>query len=252
MIRFFRSIRKQFLTENRTGKYIKYAIGEIVLVVLGILIALQINTWSNEQDNLNLEQTYLLALQFEITEDLQFYSNVADSLKKQRASAEHVVWFLENPEAKITDSLRFITNFRNCADGENLTRTEVTWKELQSTGRLSLIRNKELVRQLFEYYAFLDQFAFDFNKFPMERRYLVRQIEHEVFNTQEQLEFYKDWDQEQVPRKAVFEDIRANPALLDLVKSVLISSVVQLQTCQKALKKANELRENIKNALDPP
>jgi hypothetical protein len=157
--------------------------------------------------------------------------------------------FLENPEAKITDSLLFINTFRNCADGENLTRTEVTWKELQSTGRLSLIRNKDLVRQLFEYYAFLEQFAFDFNKFPMERRYLVRKIEHEVFNMDEQLEFYVDWKQEQVPRNVVFENIRSNPILLDLVKSVLISSVVQLETDQKALVRANELQETINQTL---
>ena len=43
MIKFFRRIRQQFLTENKTGKYFKYAIGEIILVVIGILIALQIN-----------------------------------------------------------------------------------------------------------------------------------------------------------------------------------------------------------------
>lgn len=250
MIRFFRSLRQQLLTENRTGKYITYAIGEIVLVVIGILIALQINAWSNEQENRSSERTYLQALHFEISEDLQFYSNVADSLRKQRASAQHVIQFLEDPEAIISDSLLFINTFRNCADGENLTRTEVTWKELQSTGRLSLIRNKELVRQLFEYYAFLDQFAFDFNKFPMERRYLVRTIEHQVFNVDEQLEFYVNWNQEQIPRNEVFKNIRSNQALLDLIKSVLISSVVQLETDQKALKKASELLDSIMITLD--
>ena len=48
MIKFFRKIRQQLLAENKTGRYLKYAIGEIVLVVLGILIALQLNNW-NEQ-----------------------------------------------------------------------------------------------------------------------------------------------------------------------------------------------------------
>jgi len=46
MIKFFRHIRKSLLTENKTGKYFKYAIGEIVLVVIGILIALSINNWN--------------------------------------------------------------------------------------------------------------------------------------------------------------------------------------------------------------
>ncbi len=46
MIKFFRHIRKSLLMENKIGKYFKYAIGEIVLVVIGILIALQINNWN--------------------------------------------------------------------------------------------------------------------------------------------------------------------------------------------------------------
>ena len=52
MIKFFRKIRQNLLVENKTGKYLKYAIGEIVLVVIGILIALQINNWNeNRKDN---------------------------------------------------------------------------------------------------------------------------------------------------------------------------------------------------------
>ena len=46
MLKFFRSIRRQLLNENKTGKYFRYAIGEILLVVIGILIALQINNWN--------------------------------------------------------------------------------------------------------------------------------------------------------------------------------------------------------------
>lgn len=46
MIKFFRTIRQNLIMENKTGKYLKYAIGEIVLVVIGILIALSINTWN--------------------------------------------------------------------------------------------------------------------------------------------------------------------------------------------------------------
>ena len=56
MIKFFRKIRQKMLTENKFSKYLIYAIGEIVLVVIGILIALQINNW-NEQRKKN--QTYL-------------------------------------------------------------------------------------------------------------------------------------------------------------------------------------------------
>jgi len=49
MIKFYRKIRQNLLMENKTGKYFKYAIGEIVLVVIGILIALQINNWNSNR-----------------------------------------------------------------------------------------------------------------------------------------------------------------------------------------------------------
>ena len=49
MIKFFRHIRKDLMEKNKTGKYFKYAIGEIILVVLGILIALQINNWNENR-----------------------------------------------------------------------------------------------------------------------------------------------------------------------------------------------------------
>jgi hypothetical protein len=48
MIKFFRKIRQKLLTENKFSKYLLYAIGEIILVVIGILIALQVNNWNNE------------------------------------------------------------------------------------------------------------------------------------------------------------------------------------------------------------
>lgn len=51
MIKFFRKIRQNLLIENKTGKYFKYALGEIVLVVIGILIALQVNNWNEERKN---------------------------------------------------------------------------------------------------------------------------------------------------------------------------------------------------------
>ncbi len=49
MIKFFRHIRQNLLMENKTGKYFKYALGEIVLVMIGILLALQVNNWNTER-----------------------------------------------------------------------------------------------------------------------------------------------------------------------------------------------------------
>ena len=62
MIKFFRKIRQNLLMENKTGKYFKYAIGEIVLVVIGILIALSINNWNQTLKNRKAEKQILESL----------------------------------------------------------------------------------------------------------------------------------------------------------------------------------------------
>ena len=66
MIKFFRNIRKNLLSEGKTNKYLKYAIGEIALVVIGILIALQINNWNQNR----LQKAQLNSILKSVKEDL--------------------------------------------------------------------------------------------------------------------------------------------------------------------------------------
>ena len=83
MIKFFRKIRQQLLMENKTSKYFKYAIGEIILVVIGILIALQINNWNEHKKTKGFEikilkeiRSNLLVDLVEINEDLELMNVV--------------------------------------------------------------------------------------------------------------------------------------------------------------------------------
>lgn len=81
MIKFFRNIRQNLLNEGKTIKYFKYAIGEIVLVVIGILIALQINNW-NEGRKENIHQKSLLSnLLQDLKSDSVSYSQNLKQLK---------------------------------------------------------------------------------------------------------------------------------------------------------------------------
>jgi hypothetical protein len=66
MIKFFRKIRQNLLMENKTGKYLKYAIGEILLVVIGILFALQINNWNNNKNEKAEIENYYTKIHEEI------------------------------------------------------------------------------------------------------------------------------------------------------------------------------------------
>jgi hypothetical protein len=158
MIKFFRKIRQNLLSEGKTGKYFKYAIGEIVLVVIGILIALQINNWNENKKNTEKENKYLSNLSKEI---------INDSLSLERS------WF-KNRQKKIEclelarnyvmgnyspmDTLLFINNvgFGGINSRASFTGSTRTYSELVSTGNLSLISNDSIRELIVQYYATKD------------------------------------------------------------------------------------------------
>ena len=75
MIKFFRKIRQRLLTKNKFSKYLLYAFGEIVLVVIGILIALQINNLNEQQKTKNYEKKILKEIRASLTKDLERTQN---------------------------------------------------------------------------------------------------------------------------------------------------------------------------------
>ncbi|WP_339886722.1 DUF6090 family protein [uncultured Flavobacterium sp.] len=91
MIKFFRKIRKNMLSERKTGKYLKYAIGEIVLVVIGILIALQINNWNeHRKQNETLQGIYQI-IKEDIATDIVEIDAFVDDYEKIRKPAFEAV-----------------------------------------------------------------------------------------------------------------------------------------------------------------
>lgn len=81
MIKFFRKIRKKTLTENKFSKYLIYAIGEIILVVIGILIALQINNWNENRKVQKLEAQIYTELKSDL---LQTRNDIKQTISKHK------------------------------------------------------------------------------------------------------------------------------------------------------------------------
>ena len=75
MLKFFRKIRLNLLSEGKSAKYLKYAIGEIVLVVIGILIALQINNWNENRKEAKMEIEVLQEIAENLEEDILSLEN---------------------------------------------------------------------------------------------------------------------------------------------------------------------------------
>ena len=104
MINFFRKIRKQLLTQNKVSKYLLYAIGEIVLVVIGILIALQINNWNEERKQRVEEINILKGLKKDFQSDIKDFQIGTGEYNTISTSIDHILKSLENNET-YNDSL---------------------------------------------------------------------------------------------------------------------------------------------------
>ena len=94
MLTFFRRIRKGLLEGGRTSKYLLYAIGEIALVVFGILIALQINNWNEEQKAQRYEYKLLGELLNNLSFDIEHNTRKIENNKSTKASCEIIVHHL--------------------------------------------------------------------------------------------------------------------------------------------------------------
>lgn len=105
MIKFFRQIRYRLLSENKTSKYFKYAIGEIILVVIGILIALQINNWNEQRIENRKEQAILKRLTAEFESNRQQLLAKIESRDDINRKCNRLLTFFTNPENVVRDSL---------------------------------------------------------------------------------------------------------------------------------------------------
>jgi hypothetical protein len=91
MIKFFRNIRQSLLNEGKISKYFQYAIGEIFLVVIGILIALQINTWNENRKNNGFEKEILTQIQENLKNDKLVLEDIVTNFSKAVESSEKIL-----------------------------------------------------------------------------------------------------------------------------------------------------------------
>ena len=145
MIKFFRKIRQNLLMENKTGKYLKYAIGEIILVVIGILLALQINTWNEnriDSKRLNL-YTQSLLNDLELDKKRLIECMVFDSTK---------VSIIDSLSEPVQDFIEDYSD-RGILTIKSIKVNNATFKTMSSNNDLELYQNIDLQNSISKYYA---------------------------------------------------------------------------------------------------
>ena len=163
-MKFFRKIRQSLLTENKFIKYLLYATGEIVLVVIGILIALQINNWNEDKKGRIREISFLENLNEDIKSDSLFYERAwFKNYPRKIAGLMKAKDYYQNKVIP-NDTVQFLNDisFGGIYGVGRFNSNDRTFQELVSTGNISLISNADIRARIGDYYLnqdFLMQYA---------------------------------------------------------------------------------------------
>ncbi len=161
MIKFFRKIRQKLLSEKKFSKYLLYAIGEIVLVVIGILIALQISNWNeNRKDSI-----YKKKLVNNLMLDLRAAkSDLASSIQDAEKGVNYGDLFMEitgnKNESIPVDSIKTLAKWSTSKILFKLTLSN--YDGSKSSGKLSLLDNREVLNGYSEIFVGLEDYLHHF------------------------------------------------------------------------------------------
>mgnify|MGYP000435942113 CR=1 FL=1 len=189
MIKFFRKIRQKLLSENKFSKYLIYAIGEVILVVIGILIALQINNWNEEKKSSKIELELLKNLNRDLDIDIvNFESKIRVDSSIMVSNKNLLIAFKNKDKERIINSRNAASSIATSLSTIN--RTDIfypqksAYESLKSQG-IQIIKNSSLRQNIVNLYDFRYQTVSDFLKFQWEginqtNPYLIEHLETNI------------------------------------------------------------------------
>lgn len=179
MIKLFRKIRHNLLAEGKTGKYLKYAVGEIILVVIGILIALSINNWNEKRKLKNEEIKILKELRAALVSDKE---DIISNINEHSSAANSCSILLKHISNNLpyADSLNF--HFANALNTTRFSHTSSPYETLKIKGP-DLIENDSLRVLLGEYYDKWVGYQFELQKSSLQEFALAKEKQFELFKS---------------------------------------------------------------------
>jgi len=151
MIKIFRKIRQNLLSQGKIGKYFKYAIGEIILVVIGILIALQLNTWKETAKNKEVELSYLEGIRNNLDQDIY---DLNELIGKDTLKFEMYTTLLRSFTDKTIkkNSGGFIYAIGQSYVTHTFNGNSIVFEDMKSSGKINYIQSDVLRFSILEYY----------------------------------------------------------------------------------------------------
>ncbi|MCJ7467209.1 MAG: DUF6090 family protein [Maribacter sp.] len=220
MIKFFRKIRQRLLTENKFSKYLIYAIGEIILVVVGILIALSVNNWNEKRKSVNKGKEYFRLVYNDLKTDIFILNGIIKRLDEQSIAAENILNIIESQNHFIRDTLAFTNDWSESSWPLTVDRAQNTFSELKKSGQSTLIDDKSLIDHLDQFYNDYDSRIQNFNEYPKSVR-----LEKRIINmTSGNLSDFKTSLSKNINTRNYIQDVLGNPQIHGLLIGIYKSS----------------------------
>ena len=145
------------MEQNKTGKYLKYAFGEIILVVIGILIAISINNWNELRKDALLEQTYYCSLLKDIEQDV-IHINQKIAFNQSRIDSGNKLFELLKRDSFTPNEVQNLVRGSIDKSVSTFKPNKDTFEDLKSSGRLGLLKDPNLKKHLLNYYSLMDDY----------------------------------------------------------------------------------------------
>lgn len=158
MIKLFRQIRQKLLKENNFKKYLIYAIGEILLVMIGISLAFQVSNWDNNRIKKNAENKYYENVRAQITGDKKNIQGQKDYNNHYMTQFKYANEIIENNDRSKLDTLGHI--IRNLTQYSDFDKQGNIYETMVNSGQINLLQNHKIVngvRELEEMYIYINR-----------------------------------------------------------------------------------------------
>jgi hypothetical protein len=154
-MKLFNKVRQRLLDEGRLKRYLVYATGEIILVVIGIFIALQLNAWKADVKDRDLERTYLLNLRNDLVLQLEIIEEqIAHESGKVALADSATRCFETGCPLDVLEPM--LTGTGNLYQRKTFIANQPTFSDLVSSGNMALLRDQKMKAELMRYHQELE------------------------------------------------------------------------------------------------
>lgn len=264
MITLFRRMREKYIGDGNVRKYLVYGIGEILLVVIGILIALQLDQWKTTNQNRSIAQEYIQLLILDLEADVNMLEDLAQQSRDKHEDSQKLMSLYKGEANAFEDSLSILIAIQAIGRSNSPSFRNNTYNDLVSTGNIQLFNDREMIDGLMTYYTtdfndWLDEYIY-----RLWREYLPVAIdllpsaflEDIVLNDSEDVpktepeEYIKNYDSAMAA--TIIDTFRNSPEMDFQLKNVSRTHLVHLFFLDQYITRAQEAIELLNQKLDSP